>query len=119
VAVGWASVRQAWIAFLIPFLFIYQPAILMQGTTMEIIGVSIGCLVAIPLVTGALLGYALAPLGPLTRLVWLAFGLLVFIPFNGIGKAGMAIEIASTLAGLGLLTLHWQEARRRPEPQPA
>ncbi len=112
VTVAWHSVKIGWIAFLVPFLFIYQPAVLMLGTWAEIILFIIGAVVAIPLVTGALVGHGLMALAVSARMVWLITGLVILVPVSSSGPFAMGVEVAALLAGAGLLFMHRQEGRR-------
>ncbi len=112
VAVGWHSVKIGWIAFLVPFLFIYQPAILMQGSTAEIIGVAVGAILAIPLIAGALVGHALQPLTTGERIVWLLIGLIILLPISAAGPLAVWIEAAAFVAGAALLLRHSKGVRQ-------
>lgn len=77
--------RFGWIAYLLPFLFIYKPGLLLIGPWGHIAYVFASSVVALVLVTGGLVGHGLKPLHPLLRLVWLVIGLLVIAPLNEIG----------------------------------
>ncbi len=111
VSVGWHSVKIGWIAFLVPFVFIYQPAILMQGSVAEIVGVAVGAVLAIPLIAAALVGHGLKPLAGGERLLWLLIGLIILIPLPSVGSLTMWVEGAALLAGAALLLRHNQAAR--------
>ncbi len=106
VTVAWHSVKIGWISFLVPFLFVYQPAVLMLGTWGEIVLFTIGAVVAIPLVTGALVGHGLTPLSVGARAAWLVTGLVILIPISNSGLLAMWIEAAALLGGAGLLFMH-------------
>ncbi len=106
VTVAWHSVKIGWVAFLAPFLFIYQPAVLMIGTWAEIVLFAVGATVAIPLVTGALIGHALRPLTARARASWLIAGLLILVPIGSFGAHAIWIEMAAFLAGVALLLRH-------------
>jgi TRAP-type uncharacterized transport system fused permease subunit len=114
VAVAWHSVKIGWIAFLVPFLFIYQPAILMIGTPLEIIAVAVGALIAIPLITGALVGHALGPLTLPARMLWVVTGLIILIPVTALGALALWIEIAGFVAGAALLLIHAAQHKAAP-----
>ena len=111
VAVGWASVRMSWVAFLVPFLFVYQPAILMQGSTPEILLTALGAVVAVPLITGSLVGFALKRLNVVHRALWLVLGLLIFMPFNYFGRGGAVLDLGAIAIGTAVLFLHWRSHR--------
>ncbi|MGL4637179.1 MAG: TRAP transporter permease [Beijerinckiaceae bacterium] len=114
VAVAWHSVRISWIAFLVPFLFIYQPAILLLGSAFEIAAVAVGACIAIPLVTGALVGHALGPLQNAERLLWLIVGVIILVPVTVLGPLTVWVEAAGFIAGLLLLGLHAKQHRVTP-----
>jgi TRAP-type uncharacterized transport system fused permease subunit len=115
VTVAWHSVKIGWIAFLVPFLFIYQPAILMQGTAAEILAVAIGAVLAIPLITAALVGHALGPLAGPERALWLVIGVIILIPVTALGPIALWLEAAAFVVGAGLLLRHGL-ATRHPVP---
>ncbi|WP_377298293.1 TRAP transporter permease [Rhizobium sp. SGZ-381] len=93
--------RFGWIAYILPFLFIYKPGLLLIGSWAHIGYVFASSIVAVVLVTGGLVGHGLKPLSPLLRLVWLGAGLLVIAPLNEIG--GDILEYGMSAIGLLLL----------------
>lgn len=66
---GFEAFKLAMAGFLIPYVFIYNPALLMQGSIPDILTVFLGLLVAILLFAGALSGYFFKPLGPGFRIL--------------------------------------------------
>lgn len=116
VTVALHCVRMAWIAFLVPFLFVYQPAVLLIGGPAEIAAVAAGCLVAVPLVCGGLVGHALAPVTGLRRVAWIGLGLLILVPVGGLGSTALAVELVALAAGAAVLALHWSAATGRRLP---
>jgi TRAP transporter 4TM/12TM fusion protein len=116
VTVAWHSVKLGWVAFLVPFLFIYQPAILMQGSALEIALFVAGALIAVPLITGALVGHGVLPLTLAMRALWLTAGLVILLPIESAGGAALWIEAAAMLAGVWLLI---QQGGTRPREAPA
>jgi TRAP transporter 4TM/12TM fusion protein len=103
VKVAWRCVTTSWVAFLAPFLFVYQPAILMQGAAIEIVGAALGALVAVPMIAAALVGHCVRPLTAPMRAAWLALGLLVLAPLPVSGALALWIEAAAWAAGVALL----------------
>ena len=77
---AWEAFRFGWISYILPFLFIYQPALLMQGTAFEIGFAFASAVVATPLVTAGLLGHGIGPVGLLGRIVAILVGLACLIP---------------------------------------
>ena len=69
---GFEAFKLAMAGFLIPYVFVFNPALLMQGTSLEIITVVLGLLLAIIFFAGALSGYFMKPLS-----LWLRVALFI------------------------------------------
>jgi TRAP transporter 4TM/12TM fusion protein len=105
--------RFGWIAYFLPFLFIYKPGLLLIGSWVHIGYVFTSSVLALILVTGGLVGHALKPLNPVLRFAWLSIGLLVIAPLADIG--GDWLEYGVSLIGLvffvSSLVPMWREVR--------
>ncbi|MBY5969252.1 TRAP transporter permease [Halomonas denitrificans] len=90
-------------AFIVPFMFFYSPALLMQGAWWEIVRVAVTASIGIYLLAAALQGYFLAaPVGLVARLV--------------LGVAALAMiagGLVTDLMGLGLGATIWGVQRWR------
>ncbi|MBY5984883.1 TRAP transporter permease [Halomonas sp. DP5Y7-2] len=90
-------------AFIVPFMFFYSPALLMQGAWWEIVRVAVTASIGIYLLAAALQGYFLAaPVGLVARLV--------------LGVAALAMiagGLVTDLVGLGLGATIWGAQRLR------
>nr|WP_261396075.1 TRAP transporter fused permease subunit [Halomonas sp. DP8Y7-1] len=90
-------------AFIVPFMFFYSPALLMQGAWWEIVRVAVTASIGIYLLAAALQGYFLAaPVGLAARLV--------------LGVAALAMiagGLVTDLVGLGLGATIWGVQRWR------
>lgn len=95
--------RFGWIAYFLPFLFIYKPGLLLVGSWFHIGYVFASSLMALVLVTGGLVGHSHRPLNPLLRVVWTVVGLLVIMPLAEFG--GHTLEYSVSAFGLVLLVL--------------
>ena len=80
--VGVESMRLGAIIYFIPFFFVFNPAMLLQGSFMEIAPVLVTAVIGVTLVSGALQGYLLG------------FGLL------GTGVSGIVVRTLLVVAGL-------------------
>ncbi len=96
--------RFGWIAYLLPFLFIYKPGLLMVGSALDIAYVFVSSAAALVLVTGGLVGHALRPLGWATRIVWTLLGLAMIAPIHELG--GWTLEYAVSAFGFALLLFY-------------
>ncbi len=80
--VGVESMRLGAIIYFIPFFFVFNPAMLLQGTSAEILPVLVTAIIGVTLVSAALQGYLVG------------FGLL------GIGAGAYAVRTLLAIAGL-------------------
>ncbi|MFQ3622224.1 MAG: TRAP transporter fused permease subunit [Acetobacteraceae bacterium] len=105
---GLAAVKMGAAGFIVPFMFVYSPALLMIGTWMEVahavLTASLGCL----LLAAGLHGYLLARAGPLERALMVAAALTLIKP----GWATDAVGLGLSAAALALQVA----ARRRAAP---
>lgn len=100
---GWEAVRFGWSAFVVPFLFVLSPTLLLIGPADAVALAVVTATLGIWLVSIAVIGYFVRPLGAGMRIAFAVAGLLALIPagaFEGavitdvIGAAGGAILIA-------------------------
>ncbi len=94
---GWEAVRLGIAAFLIPVAFVYNPALLMNGTLGQIALAVITAIVGATLLAGGIRGYFSGHLNPLQRIVLLAGGLMLIAPgikLPLIGLAASAVVLA-------------------------
>ena len=100
---GWAGTRLAALAYLVPFLFVYSPALLMKGSAWEI-AVSLATAIVGTWILGmALVGYWFRPLLWPARffLALSAIGLL--IPLRGEEMVGWVVNILGAAVAAPLL----------------
>ena len=107
---GFVSVKLAIVAFIIPFMFVYQPALLWQGGMAEAAVATITAIIGVIGIGGAMQGWLLTACRPWERPVLLIGGLTLIYPGTMTDLMGLAL-----LAVIALLQL----ARRRPRPADA
>jgi len=73
-ATGWTAMRFGWSSYIVPFLFIYSPAILMKGGIWDIAVVTLSSLFGIWLICAAMVGYFTRLLPPAMRIAFAAAG---------------------------------------------
>jgi TRAP-type uncharacterized transport system fused permease subunit len=77
---GFEAFKLALVGFLIPYVFVFNPALLMRGTPLEIITVTVVLLVVVLFFAGALSGYFFRPLSLGWRvLLFILAGLTTFL----------------------------------------
>jgi len=72
--------------FVVPFMFVYNPALLMRGSAFEIVTMTVLALIGIVALAAAVQGYFLSDLNILQRLFLLSVPILIIYP-SAISKA--------------------------------
>ncbi|MFC1869550.1 TRAP transporter large permease subunit [Thermodesulfobacteriota bacterium] len=96
---GYAAMRFGWLAFIIPFMFVFSPTLLMHGSPLLIIADTATALGGTCLVSMAIIGYFVRPLGLLHRLIFAATGLALVTPVNAF-QYGMLVNLIGFIAGI-------------------
>ncbi len=97
---GWEAVRLGIAAFLIPFAFVYNPGLLMQGDLVDIVLAVVTAAIGATFLACGIRGYALSLLNVVQRLVVFAAGLLLIAPDLWMAGIGLAIGLAVIVPGL-------------------
>ena len=106
------SVRFGWVAFILPFIFVYQPAMLMQGAWLDVIWVAVSTMVAIPLITAAMLGFGRRVLNKEERLMVMILGIGALMPHGTWVMSG--ITLVASIIGVATIVLHMAAYRSDP-----
>jgi TRAP transporter 4TM/12TM fusion protein len=102
---GWTGMRVGWAAYLVPFLFVYDPPLLMQGSAAGILWALLTNALGLWCGTIAVVGHYMRRVAPGHRLLFLAAALALFFP-----AARFESGLAANLAGLVLAAvLLWRE----------
>jgi TRAP transporter 4TM/12TM fusion protein len=99
---GWTAVRFGWIAYIIPFLFVRAPSLLLEGSALSVLTALFSALVGVWLICAAFAGYAVRPLSMPMRVGFGLAGLLLFIPADAM-KHGEWTDIAGLALGAVLV----------------
>ena len=85
---AWTAMGLASAGFLVPFMFVYAPSLILDGPATEIAVTSLSALVGVVALAGAVIGYVRGPLAGWRRAVLLAAALALILPgvlWDGIG----------------------------------
>ena len=94
---GFASMRFGWAAFFVPFLFVFEPSLLLQGTAGELLH-DVGTAVAgVWIGSMGFAGYSLRRIGWVERSAYVVAGFLLLIPASLLPG-----ENVTTYLGIGL-----------------
>jgi TRAP transporter 4TM/12TM fusion protein len=107
---GWIACVVGWSAFILPFLFVLTPSLLMDGSWLEIALNFSRVTFGIWLGTMAAVGFALAPLNWAGRAIYAAISLLVVLPPEAFHGA-IFINAAGISAAAVMLAIDWMRQR--------
>ncbi|XDB00325.1 TRAP transporter fused permease subunit (plasmid) [Sulfitobacter sp. LCG007] len=109
---GVQAFRFGWIAYFLPFLFIYKPGLLMSGPWYEIAYVFVSSMAALTLVSAGLIGHALGPITTPVRICAVLLGLLMIAPLRQVGPP--VLEFGVSAIGIAVLFLYYLRMRDAP-----
>ena len=105
------AVTTGWLAYLIPFVIVFSPGLVMQGGV-GLVAITVTTLIlGIFLISIAMTGYFLRPLALITRLAASIVGLVLCIPVNSFASASFVVAAAAVL-GILLLAFEIVVSRR-------
>jgi TRAP-type uncharacterized transport system fused permease subunit len=87
---GFQSFKLGLAGFIVPFLFLYSPSIVLEGSMVNIIINSLTALLGVTALAGGLVGWFFMPLPPWLRLVFLASAIALIVPNVLASVAGVA-----------------------------
>jgi TRAP transporter 4TM/12TM fusion protein len=107
---GLAAVRFGWTAFVVPFLFIASPSLLLQGSFSEVAWAVLTATAGVWLACIGVVGYLARPINPLQRVGAVLAGILMLIP-AGAFEGAILTDIAGIV--LGVFIVGMELVRRR------
>ena len=94
---GFAAMRFGWLAYVIPFLFVLSPTLLMRGEASEILISAFTALAGVWLVSAGMIGYLFHRQSVVERIAFIAAGLALMIPANAVSG-----QFTTDIAGFAL-----------------
>jgi len=118
VRTGWEAMRLCTIAYVVPFLFVFSPSLLLIGTWYAVaISIATAIFGAVLLGIG-LVGYLFSPVGALKRLLFVvaAAGLLIPVVETGsYANLTWAVNAGGLLLAVTMVAIEWLARSRRQE----
>lgn len=111
---SWVAVKLAWVAYIVPFLFIYSPAMLLRGNWIEVLLAVVTAFVGTTAVSMAIIGYATRPIGAVERVLFAVFGIMLMIPPG----TDIVTIVINLIGGAGLLMLLFASRAQRGAASP-
>jgi TRAP-type uncharacterized transport system fused permease subunit len=110
---GFTAMRFGWTAYIVPFLFLFSPSLLLQGealtTTMIAVATAIG---GVWIVSAGMIGYFLRPLAPAPRIGLVVAGAALLIP-DEIGTWAAWTDLGGLLLACVVLGVEYLGSRRK------
>jgi TRAP transporter 4TM/12TM fusion protein len=106
---GFEAVRIGWVAYLIPFIIVIEPGLVMRADTMTTLWNFAGAVVGVCFATGAISGYLGGVLRPWRRLALLLAAVVAILPLREFVGVDYVANIAAICIGLAAV---WLRPRR-------
>ena len=95
-----AAVQFGWSAYVVPFMFVVAPELMMDGPTPVVLQTAITAVIGVWMVSAGFVGYFRSPLNPVLRILYIVAGVSMMIPAGAV-TAGIWTDIG----GLALAVL--------------
>jgi TRAP transporter 4TM/12TM fusion protein len=112
--VGWTATKLALVAFLIPYMFVLDPGLLLRGSWLNILGVSLSATIGVLGLAAGLVGWFVRPVGRAVRAYLIVAALLLIVP--GIRTDLIGLVMLVVAGGVALARKHLANAAARSDP---
>ncbi|MBT5940420.1 MAG: hypothetical protein HOG95_10875 [Rhodospirillaceae bacterium] len=116
-ATGFAAMRFGWFAYLVPFLFVAVPELLMEGDAISIALVTSKTMLGIWFVSAAVMGYLIRHINWLMRALLALAGAGMFIP-DQLLEIGIPPALIGLLLGGGIFVLEKLRIKQAAQGSP-
>jgi TRAP transporter 4TM/12TM fusion protein len=113
-ATGWASMKLGWVAYVMPFMFVIYPPLLMDGTVMEVLTAIVTSVFGVYFFSVTVVGYFSRRLSTAQRCLLAAAGIGAMMP-HGALTHGVWVNVAAIALGVVLLLREYFAGRRLRE----
>jgi len=108
------AVRFGWIAYVVPFIFVLSPNLIMRGEPIDVAVAFISSMIGVWLGSVAMMGYFLRPITPVMRIVYGAVGAGLLAPAQAY-DGGDLVRISAAVVAVVLIAVEFR-ARRQQQP---
>jgi len=116
---GWIACLVGWSTFILPFLFVLTPSLLMDGPVHLIVWNFARILFGLYVGTAAILGFSLTPLSMPWRALYGVLSVLIVLPPDPFGMTGHTINFVGIGAAIALLAIEYLQRRGAVKPSVA
>jgi TRAP transporter 4TM/12TM fusion protein len=114
---GWTAVLFSWSAYIVPFLFVASPSLLLRGDAVQVVASAATAGGGVWLVSVGVVGYLAGLLGPVYRVAFGLSGLALMVPTDAYAGA-ILTNVVALLAGTVLIALRLRGKRKPASPVP-
>jgi TRAP transporter 4TM/12TM fusion protein len=118
VKTGFAGVKFGWSAYIVPFLFVASPNLLLDGKPVNVALACITAVMGVYLVSVGVAGYMTRLINPVQRLLFGASGIMLMIPSTAF-KEALWTDIGGFVLGVVLIGWEIMAGRKAKAPVPA
>lgn len=112
---GFTAMRFGWTAYIVPFLFVFSPSLLLDGDSMITAVIAVATAIAgVWIVSAGMTGYLMRPLNLVTRTGFMIGGFCLLIPAE-IGIWALWTDIVGLILSVGLVSFEYVSTRRERE----
>ncbi|MEE8333756.1 MAG: TRAP transporter fused permease subunit [Alphaproteobacteria bacterium] len=108
---GFVAVKFGWVAYVVPFLFVLSPTLLLDGDLLPVVTDVLTAAAGVYLVSVAVVGYFARPMGWAVRALVTVAGIAALLPDGALGLGGIA-DAAGVIVGAAILLRQIQLSRR-------
>jgi TRAP-type uncharacterized transport system fused permease subunit len=117
-ATGWTAMRFSWTAYVVPFLFVFSPTLLLEDRDAVRVVIDVATAIGgVWLISMAMVGYMLRPLQLPMRVLTFVAGVMLLVPYK-IAPGGHWTNGAGAVFALALLAWEYHARQRRREAAP-
>jgi TRAP transporter 4TM/12TM fusion protein len=109
--IGFTAMRLGWVAYIIPFLFVFAPSLLLIGSTYDIVLNIATAVIGVYVISVAALGYFTRPISLPWRMALLAVGVAALLP-TVLTPGGAFVELTGSVLSILFLCYEWWDTRR-------
>ncbi len=109
---GFAAMRFGWFAYLVPFLFVVVPELLMEGPGLSVAWVAIKSALGIWMISVALMGYVIAHISVIQRVLFFIAGAAMFVP-DSLIDIGFPVAVPGIVLAVVLVGMEWTKQKQQ------
>jgi TRAP transporter 4TM/12TM fusion protein len=108
---GWAAARLGWSAYIVPFLFVLSPTLLLIGDAGAVAWAVVTAMGGVALTSIGVAGYLFTPLSVLSRVLFVIAGIGLLAPADVPYSGGLVAEAVCLVVAAVLVMFNWRAKR--------